>query len=422
MTYPVGLRLTGRRVLVVGGGTVAQRRVPGLLDAGARIVLVAPEVTPALDALAAAGRLRWEQREYADGDVEGAWYVLAATDVPAVNAAVAEAAERAHTFCARADDGSDASAWTPAVGRHGHLTVAVHADRDPRRAALLRDAVVDRLSDGSLDAAPQRRRGPVPGVALVGAGPGDPELITVRGRRLLSQADVVVADRLAPALLLDELPAHVEVVDAAKVPYGRAMAQEAINETLVSRARAGQFVVRLKGGDPFVFGRGSEELEACLAAGVPVEVVPGVTSAVAVPSAAWIPVTHRGVAHEMVVVSGHVAPEDPRSLVDWPALARLRGTLVILMGVERLPAITAALIAHGRAADTPAAVIQEGTTGAQRQVVATLETVAADALAAGLSHPAICVAGEVVTIGERLTALAAALPALPRPYLESREQ
>ena len=411
MTYPVGLRLAGRRVLVVGGGTVAQRRVSGLLDAGALVVLVAPEVTPALDALAAAGRLTWEQREYTDGDVDGAWYVMAATDVPDVNAAVAEAAERAHTFCARADDGSDASAWTPAVGRHGQLTVAVHADRDPRRAALLRDAVVDRLSDGSLDAAPHRRRSPVPGVALVGAGPGDPELITVRGRRLLSQADVVVADRLAPKLLLDELPAHVEVVDASKVPYGRAMAQEAINETLVSRATAGQFVVRLKGGDPFVFGRGSEELEACLAAGVPVEVVPGVTSAVSVPSAAWIPVTHRGVAHELVVVSGHVAPEDPRSLVDWPALARLRGTLVILMGVERLPAITAALIAHGRSADTPAAVIQEGTTGAQRQVLATLGTVAADALAAGLSHPAICVVGEVVSIGARLTALASALPA-----------
>ncbi|MFG1921476.1 uroporphyrinogen-III C-methyltransferase [Cryptosporangium sp. NPDC048952] len=414
MTYPVGLRLTGRRVLIVGGGTVAQRRVPALLDAGAHIVLVAPDVTPALDALAAAGRLRWEQREYTDGDVEGAWYVMAATDAADVNAAVAEAAERAHTFCARADDGSDASAWTPAVGRHGNLTVAVHADRDPRRAALLRDAVVDRLNDGSLDAAPQRGRGPIPGVALVGAGPGDPELVTVRGRRLLSQADVVVADRLAPQLLLDELPPHVEVVDAAKVPYGRAMAQEAINETLVSRAKAGQFVVRLKGGDPFVFGRGSEELEACLAAGVPVEVVPGVTSAVAVPSAARIPVTHRGIAHEMVVVSGHVAPEDPRSLVDWPALARLKGTLVILMGVERLPAITAALIAHGRPADTPAAVIQEGTTGAQRQIVATLGTVAADALAAGLSHPAICVVGEVVRIGERLTELASALPVTAR--------
>ncbi|SHN27064.1 uroporphyrinogen-III C-methyltransferase [Cryptosporangium aurantiacum] len=410
MTYPVGLRLTGRRVLVVGGGTVAQRRVSGLLDAGAQIVLVAPEATPALDALAAAGRLRWERRPYTEGDVEGAWYVVAATDVPEVNAAVAEAAERAHTFCARADDGSDASAWTPAVGRHGQLTVAVHADRDPRRAALLRDAVVDRLSDGSLDAAPQRGRGPVPGVALVGAGPGDPELITVRGRRLLSHADVVVADRLAPQLLLDELPSHVEVVDASKVPYGRAMAQEAINETLVSRAKAGQFVVRLKGGDSFVFGRGSEELEACLAAGVPVEVVPGVTSAVSVPSAAWIPVTHRGIAHEFVVVSGHVAPDDPRSLVDWSALARLRGTLVILMGVERLPAITAALIAHGRPADTPAAVIQEGTTGAQRQVIATLGTVAANALAAGLSHPAICVVGEVVTIAERLTALASTLP------------
>ena len=410
MTYPVGLRLAGRKVLVVGGGTVAQRRVPGLLDAQAQVILVAPEVTPALDALAATGRLSWERRPYAAGDVEDAWLVLAATDVAAVNADIAAAAEAAHIFCIRADDGTVASAWTPATGRYGSLTVAVHADRDPRRAALLRDAIVERLSEGSLDAAPQRGRGPVPGVALVGAGPGDPELITVRGRRLLSQADVVVADRLAPQLLLDELPSHVEVVDAAKVPYGRAMAQEAINETLISRARAGQFVVRLKGGDPFVFGRGGEELEACLAAGVPVEVVPGVTSAISVPASAWIPVTHRGVAHELVIVSGHVAPDDPRSLVDWAALARLRGTLVILMGVERLPAITAALQAHGRSGATPAAVIQEGTTGAQRQVLGTLETVASDALAAGLSHPAICVVGEVVTMAERLNALAKAVP------------
>jgi len=170
---------------------------------------------------------------------------------------------------------------------------------------------------------------------------GDPDLITVRGRRLLARADVVVADRLAPQQLLDELGAHVEVIDAAKVPYGRAMAQEHINATMIERARAGRFVVRLKGGDPYVFGRGFEEFLACTAAGLPVTVVPGVTSAISVPAAAHVPVTHRGVAHEFVVVSGHVAPDNPASLVDWPALGRLRGTLVLLMAVERIGAFAA---------------------------------------------------------------------------------
>ncbi len=184
-------------------------------------------------------------------------------------------------------------------------------------------------------------------MALVGAGPGDPELITVKGRRLLAEADVVVADRLVPGLLLDELRPDVELVDAAKIPYGPARTQEEINRILVDRARPGQFVVRLKGGDPYVFGRGGEEAIACAAAGVPVTVVPGVTSAIAAPAVAGIPVTHRGVAHEFTVVSGHVPPDDPASLVDWPALARMRGTLVVLMGLKNLPAIAAALVAAG---------------------------------------------------------------------------
>jgi uroporphyrin-III C-methyltransferase/precorrin-2 dehydrogenase/sirohydrochlorin ferrochelatase len=197
----------------------------------------------------------------------------------------------------------------------------------------------------------------------------------------------------------------VEVIDASKIPYGRYMAQEAINTALVSHALAGKFVVRLKGGDPFVFGRGGEELEACLAAGVPVEVVPGVTSAVSVPASAGIPVTHRGISHEFVVVSGHVAPGDPRSLVDWAALARLRGTLVLLMAVERLAQIASTLIAEGRPADTPVAVVQDGTTSTQRSVSGTLATIAADAKAAGIGHPAVVVVGEVVAVAQRIAAL-----------------
>lgn len=233
-------------------------------------------------------------------------------------------------------------------------------------------------------------------MALVGAGPGDPELITVKGWRLLTEADVVVTDRLVPGLLLDELRPDVELVDASKIPYGPSRAQEEINRILVDRALAGAFVVRLKGGDPYVFGRGGEELLACAAAGVPVTVVPGVTSSVAAPAAAGIPVTHRAVAHEFTVVSGHLAPDSPASLVRWEALAGLRGTLVILMGLKNLAAITEALIAHGRPAGTPAAVVQEGTTGGQRSLRSTLGAVAADVLAAGLRPPAVVVVGDVV--------------------------
>lgn len=392
--YPVGLRLAGRSVVVVGGGQVAQRRIPGLRGAGAVVTVVAPEVTPSVEALARAGDVYWHARSYAPGDLADAWYVIAATDDPEVNAAVAAEAERERVFCSRADDAQAATAWTPATGRHDGVTVAVLAgDPDPRRAAAVRDGVLDGLRDGSL-AAP-RHRGRQPGVALVGGGPGDPELMTVRGRRLLAQADVVVVDRLAPHALLSELPPHVEVIDAAKIPYGRAMPQEAINAVLVERARAGAFVVRLKGGDPYVFGRGYEEVLACAEAGVPCTVVPGVTSAVAVPAAAGIPVTHRGVTHEFTVVSGHVAPDDPRSLVDWAALGRLRGTLVLLMAVERIAAIATALIAGGRPPQTPVAVVEDGTTPGQRRIDATLATVAAVAAAEGVRPPAVIVVGEV---------------------------
>jgi uroporphyrin-III C-methyltransferase/precorrin-2 dehydrogenase/sirohydrochlorin ferrochelatase len=235
-------------------------------------------------------------------------------------------------------------------------------------------------------------------VTLIGAGPGDPELITVKGRRLLATATIVVVDHLAPALLLDELGPDVEVVDASKLPYGPQRAQTEINRILVDRARAGHTVARLKGGDPYVFGRGGEEVLACVAAGVPVTVVPGVTSAFAAPAAAGIPVTHRGVTHEVVVVAGHLPPGDPQSLVDWPALARLRGTVCVLMGLKNLGAIAAALIEGGRDVATPAAVVQDGTTEHQRTVHAPLAKIAAAADAAGLRSPAIVVIGAVADL------------------------
>ncbi|GAA2248026.1 uroporphyrinogen-III C-methyltransferase [Kitasatospora cystarginea] len=393
--YPVGLLLTGRRVVVIGGGQVAQRRLPALIAAGADIHLISPGTTPAVQAMADTGELTWHRRGYQDGDLAESWYVLVATDDPAVNTAVSAEAERLRIFCARSDDASAATAWTPAGGHDGGATVAVLTG-DPRHSAALRDAIVNGLRDGSLAARQYRSHGA--GVALVGGGPGDPDLITVRGRRLLADADVVVADRLAPRELLAELPPHVEVIDASKIPYGRFMAQEAINRTLIEHAKAGKFVVRLKGGDPYVFGRGGEELLACAEAGLPVTVVPGISSSISVPAAVGIPVTHRGMTHEFTVISGHVGPDDSRSLVNWEAAAKMSGTLVLLMAVDKIGQIAAKLVECGRAADTPVAVVQEGTTAAQRRIDATLSTVAETVAAEDVRPPAVIVIGDVVNV------------------------
>ncbi|MEZ7132326.1 uroporphyrinogen-III C-methyltransferase [Nonomuraea sp. AD125B] len=398
--YLLGLRLSGRRVLVVGGGRVAQRRVPALLEAGAEVTVVSPSVTPALDDLIAAGRITWHARPYEVGDCDGAWLVQACADDRSVNTAVAAEAEAKRVWCVRADDKDAAAAWTPASGRVGEISVAVTAGGDPRRAAGIRDAVVEALRDGTVDA--RRNRTKPVGVALVGGGPGDPGLITVRGRQLLAQADVVVADRLAPRALLDELAPDVELIDAAKVPYGRSLSQETINDILVDRARQGKFVVRLKGGDPFVFGRGGEEMIACAEAGIPVLVVPGITSAVAVPASAGVPVTHRGVSQEFHVISVHVAPDDERSTVDWPGLARSQGTLVLMMAVERLAKVAETLVRDGRSPDTPVMVVQDGTLPTQRAVVASLSTVADRVSAAGIRPPAIVVVGDVVRVGQEV--------------------
>jgi uroporphyrin-III C-methyltransferase/precorrin-2 dehydrogenase/sirohydrochlorin ferrochelatase len=399
--YLAGLDLAGKRVVVVGGGTVAQRRLPRLIAAGARVELISPSVTPAVQAMTDAGELTWLQRRYARGDLDGAWYVLCCTSDGEVNAMVSEEAARFRIFCVRADAGGEGSAVTPATGEHDGMLIGVLSGGRPLRSAAVRDGLLDALREGRVadhpgtDAVTGPRRGEV---ALVGGGPGDPELITVRGRRLLARADVVIADRLAPGELLDELPPNVLVVDAAKIPYGRAASQEVINSTIVSHARAGRFVVRLKGGDPYVFGRGFEELRACAQAGVPVTVVPGVTSAFAAPLAAGVPVTHRGVAHEVVIVSGHAAPDDPASSTDWPALARLRGTIVIMMGVERLAQFTGALLAGGRPADTPVAVIQDATTRNQRTFKSTLDKVAQEAAARAVRPPAVIVIGPVAAL------------------------
>lgn len=384
---------------------MAQRRVPALIAAGADVVLVAPEVTAALEDLATRGGIRWERRPYLAGDLDGAWLVQACTDDSKVNAAVAADAEAARIWCVRADDAQAAAAWTPASGRVGEITVGVHAGGDPRRAAGIRNAIVEGLQGGDLES--RHSRAKPQGVALVGGGPGDPGLVTVRGRRLLAQADVVVADRLAPQELLDELGPDVEVVDAAKIPHGRALAQERINALLVEHARAGRFVVRLKGGDPYVFGRGAEEVLYCAREGIPVTVVPGITSAIGVPAAVDIPVTHRGLAQQFHVVSAHVAPNDPQSSVDWESLGKSAGTLVLLMAVEHIGAIATSLLRYGRLPDTPVAVIQEGTLRGQRVLTATLETVADEMTSNQVRPPAMVVVGDVVLVAREIEMLRA---------------
>jgi len=379
--FPLHLDLAGRRVLVVGGGPVAARRVRALQDAGAAVEVVALETADGFPAVAV------QRRAFAPADVAGAWLVVAATGV--VDDQVAAVCEAQQTWCVRADDASRSAAWVPAVARADDVVVSVTAGRDPRRSVALRDALALALDTGEL---PLRRSRPGTGsVAIVGGGPGDPDLLTVRARRLLAGADVVVRDRLAPQVALAE---GVELVEVGKAPGAHSWAQRDIEALLVAKAREGKRVVRLKGGDVHVFARGIEEMAACAAAGVAVEVVPGISSALAGPTSAGIPVTARGVTQSVSVVSAHVPPGDPASTVDWDALARLGGTLVLLMAVGRLPAVCDALLAGGRSGDTPLAVVQDASLPTQRTVVTTLAGARADTV--GVTNPAVVVVGEVV--------------------------
>lgn len=409
--YLVGLRLTGRRVVVVGGGRVAARRVPRLIEAGADVILVSPVVSPVLEGLASSGRITWRVGMFAETDLDGAWYVLAATDDRAVNAAVAQAADERRLFCVRADDGQASSAWTPAVadvpagGTLPAARIAVSSGR-PADSVRVRDRIVGLLtiSTGNGDSgepSTQPRNALRPAgvqVALVGGGPGAPDLITVRGQRILKAADVVVVDRLAPTGLLHDLDDDVLVVDAAKLPRGRSMSQDDINAALIEHARAGSFVVRLKGGDPFVLGRGFEELQACTAAGLVVEVVPGISSALAGPLLAGIPVTHRGLAQEFTVVSAHLPPGAAGSQVEWPALARMRGTVVVLMGLANAGAVASALIDGGRPASTPAAVVVDASHPSAQVLRGVLNDLGALAETVPRQAPGLLVIGDVAAL------------------------
>ncbi|HVT20875.1 MAG TPA: uroporphyrinogen-III C-methyltransferase [Mycobacteriales bacterium] len=392
MRYPLFLDLTGRRVVVVGAGRVATRRTKDLVHAGARVLVVAPEVAAALESEA----VEVARRPYEAGDLVGAWLALACTDDAGVNAQVAADAESRGIWCVRADDAASSAAWRPASTVVDDVTVAVSAGGDPQQAAALRDLIEQALRSGTLAA---RRRRPSDGrVTLVGGGPGDPELMTLKGMRALQDADVIVTDRLAPTGLLDGLDAEIEIVDVGKTPGGHAAEQADINALLIERARAGQRVVRLKGGDPFVLGRGSEEVDACVANGVAVEVVPGITSATAAATLAGIALTERGTTQQFVVASGHVPPGDRRSTVDWKSLAAADATLVLLMAVANLAPIAETLIAGGRDPRTGAAIVSNASLPDQRVLRCRLGELAEVARREDVLPPAVVLIGDVVRV------------------------
>lgn len=390
--YPLLLNVAGKRAVVVGGGPVAARRARGLAEAEAEVTIVAPAICEPLAELVDDGRARWLPRDYAEGDLDGAWIAHAATGDSDVDGLVAVHSDAARIWCVVASSAATAAAWMPAVARVGDVVVAVNGGGDPRRASRLRDAVQTQLETGAL---PRRRfrRSPdaVGSVTLVGGGPGDPGLITTRGRQLLAEADTVVVDRLAPRALLTELDDEVEVIDVGKTPGNHPVPQHEINRILVEKAQLGRRVVRLKGGDPFVLGRGGEEAAACRAANVSVEIVPGVTSAIAVPASVGIPVTHRGLSKQFTVVSGHEG-------LDWPSLAAVEGTLVLLMGVSHLRATATQLVAHGKLGSTPVGIVEDGYGKRQRLTLGTLDDIADRAEAANVRPPAVIVVGDVAAL------------------------
>ncbi len=400
--FPTSLRLLGRPVLVVGGGTVAARRAKALLDAGAHVTLVAPVLSAPARALADAGLLIWHARSYESADMANAWYAVAASNNSLVDAQVASDAEDNRTWCVNHSNAQDSAAWTPAVATVEDIKVAVNAGGDPLRAAAIRNAIAAALESGDLPLDVYRRgldrfehrglgklehRG---SVALVGGGPGAEDLITVRGRRLLAEADVVVADRLGPRGLLETLGEGVKIIEVGKTPGHHPVPQTEINAILVREALAGNRVVRLKGGDPYVLGRGGEEAIACRENGVDVQVVPGVTSAVSVPAAAGIPVTHRGLAKAFTMISGHEDLENVPHGSDH--------TVVLLMGVGTLNRSVPVLAAAGRGSDCPVAIIEDGFGKDQRTTIGTLGTIVALAQAAKVRNPAVVVVGDVVRV------------------------
>jgi len=392
MTMTLGVSLTGRRAVLIGGGSVTARRLTRLIAEGAEPVVVAPRLCPETATLVEDHGIAWRNRAVRRADIAGAWFVHVATGDRALDDSVAAACEHERILCVNASHGAHGTARMTSEVRAGDVVVGVVGDAgvDPRRSARVSSRIRTLLESGGADL--RRVRESAPGrVALVGGGPGPVDLMTLRARRLLAEADVVVTDRLGPVAVLDELDPDVEVIHVGKAPGRHTVPQERINALLVQHALAGRRVVRLKGGDPFVYGRGGEEITACLEAGVPVDVVPAPTSAVAVPQAAGIPVTHRGVASSLHIINGQHALS-PAALA---ALADDEVTTVLLMGVAAFRRLADEALRQGVSAGRPVAIIENGHSAQQRTTRTVLGTAASDAQRAGVRNPAVIVIGEV---------------------------
>jgi uroporphyrin-III C-methyltransferase/precorrin-2 dehydrogenase/sirohydrochlorin ferrochelatase len=450
--FPLFFDLKGQRVLVVGAGAVALRKVQLLARAHAAIAVVAPEVAPELAQLAAAGRIEVHVREFAAEDLNSARLVIVATSRRAVNRWIASLCEARGVPVNVVDDRKASRVIVPAIIDRDPVIVAVSsAGTSPVLARRLRErlealipkriglwaswlagmrATVQRripsadarrryfemLVDGPAERRfvdgdergarriAQRLMGSVAHaqagqVTLVGAGPGDPELLTLKALRALQDADVILYDRLVPAAVLDYARRDAERIGVGKAAGGAGISQDALNDLLIEHARRGRRVVRLKGGDPFIFGRGGEELQALARAGISFSVVPGISAANGCAAYAGIPLTHRDHAHSVVFVTGHGEADDEP---DWASLARPKATAVFYMGLARLQHIVARLIENGAPAERPAALIAQGTLAEQRVVVATLGTIRAEAAAQGIESPALLVVGEVAALHSAL--------------------
>ena len=399
MTTLVGLEVADRPVLVVGGGPVAARRAARLVADGAVVTVVAPHLCEDLVDLVAAARVGWHDREVEQSDVEGVWLVHAATDDPRTNTMVCAwaTARRVWSICASAAE--HGSARTPATTDLAGLSLAVVSQGapDPARARAVRDQLAASLRNGEVDLRHRRARARAGQgrVVLVGGGPGAADLMTLRARRLLSEADVVVTDRLGPTSVLADLPSDVEVIDVGKTPGLHAVTQEEINAILVEQAGRGRLVVRLKGGDPFLFGRGGEEQLALAAHGIPVEVVPGVSSALSAPAVAGIPVTHRGTVGALHVAHGHGRLDDTAV----SAVVRGEATLVVLMGVSLLAEHMFRLLDAGASDTIPVAVVENASLPTQRVTTGTISTIADVCAVGGVRAPAVIVIGAVAAPG-----------------------
>ncbi|MHA2758110.1 siroheme synthase CysG [Aeromonas dhakensis] len=448
---PIFCRLDNKPVLLVGGGEVAQRKARLLLDAGAQLTVVAPELDPELAELAANGSIEWLAGEFAPAQLAGKWLVVAATDRREVNALVYQSANQARIFANVVDDPKRSSFIMPSIIDRSPLMVAISSGgKAPVLARLLREKLeamlpqhlgavaafagglrdrvkarfasmgerrrfwerllgADRLGQAlargdsacanqladTLFADESQTGGEV---VLVGAGPGDPGLLTLHALRQMQQADVVVYDRLVSDEVMALVRRDAKRIFVGKQAGNHCVPQEGINQLLLEEAKKGQRVVRLKGGDPFIFGRGGEELETLVGTGVGFQVVPGITAASGCAAYAGIPLTHRDHAQSVRFVTAH-GKGGARDL-DWPLLAKDKQTLVFYMGLSSCATIREQLLAHGKGGDTPVALIERGTQPSQRVIRGTLDQL--PELAIGVESPALIMVGSVVTLADSL--------------------